>query len=343
MELKQIKQKIKKELANWDFEKAIEFSGRNESQTRDFLIEPFFNKILGYNPMDDYLHEYSIQIGSTTKKVDMTITLSGNDPDILIECKASTSNLNSHFGQLNEYCLYQKQVKIGVLTNGIEYRFYSRSSDSNEILIETPFFCFNLNDYDDYDLEFLARFFKLNISIKDILEEAEEIHFLDRFNDSFFDVISKKEDGLIKLIFNEMGGKRISTKVSEKIYNLINSISLEQVLDKLKSKESADNKRGIVTTSDEIKAFNIIKTILSLSTKFKEDIERITFIDYKNHFSVVLDDNKFKGICSIETGNNSIKLEIWGDKKYSINQVTVSELTKYKNQIVDSAIRAVNS
>lgn len=192
MELKQIKQKIKKELANWDFEKAIEFSGRNESQTRDFLIEPFFNKILGYNPMDDYLHEYSIQIGSTTKKVDMTITLSGNDPDILIECKASTSNLNSHFGQLNEYCLYQKQVKIGVLTNGIEYRFYSRSSDSNEILIETPFFCFNLNDYDDYDLEFLARFFKLNISIKGILEEAEEIHFLDRFNDSFFDVISKK-------------------------------------------------------------------------------------------------------------------------------------------------------
>ena len=175
------------------------------------------------------------------------------------------------------------------------------------------------------------------------MEEAEEIHFLDRFNDSFFDVISKKEDGLIKLIFNEMGGKRISTKVSEKIYNLINSISLEQVLDKLKSKESADNKRGIVTTSDEIKAFNIIKTILSLSTKFKEDIERITFIDYKNHFSVVLDDNKFKGICSIETGNNSIKLEIWGDKKYSINQVTVSELTKYKNQIVDSAIRAVNS
>ena len=43
------------------------------------------------------------------------------------------------------------------------------------------------------------------------------------------------------------------------------------------------------------------------------------------------------------TGNNSIKLEIWGDKKYSINQVTVSELTKFKNQIVDSAIRAVNS
>jgi hypothetical protein len=343
MELKQIKQKIKKELANWDFEKAIEYSGRNESQTRDFLIEPFFNKILCFNPMDDYLHEYSIQIGSTTKKVDMTITLSGNDPDILIECKASTSNLNSHFGQLNEYCLYQKQVKIGVLTNGIEYRFYSRSSDSNEILIETPFFCFNLNDYDDYDLEFLARFFKLNISIKDILEEAEEIHFLDRFNDSFFDVISKKEDGLIKLIFNEMGGKRISTKVSEKIYNLINSISLEQVLDKLKSKESADNKRGIVTTSDEIKAFNIIKTILSLSTKFKEDIERITFIDYKNHFSVVLDDNKFRGICSIETNTNSIKLKIWDEDEYEINHISVAELTKYKNQIVNAAIKAIES
>lgn len=343
MELKQITQKLKKELSNWDFEKAIEFSGRNESQTRDFLIEPFFNKVLGYNPMDDYLHEYSIQIGSTTKKVDMTITLSGNDPDILIECKASTSNLNSHFGQLNEYCLYQKQVKIGVLTNGIEYRFYSRSSDSNEILIETPFFCFNLNDYDDYDLEFLARFFKLNISIKDILEEAEEIHFLDKFNEAFYNVLAQKEDGLIKLIFNEMGGKRISPNVSKKIYNLINSISLEQALEKIKAKESSDNKRGIVTTSDEIKAYNIIKTILSLSSKFKEDIERVTFIDYKEHFSIVLDDNKFNVICKIETKGNSIKLKIWGGDEYTLNQVTVAELTKYKNQIVNAAIKAIES
>ena len=140
-----------------------------------------------------------------------------------------------------------------------------------------------------------------------------------------------------------MGGKRISPNVSEKIYNLINSISIEQVLEKIKAKESADNKRGIVTTSDEIKAFNIIKTILSLSSKFKDDIERVTFIDYKNHFSVVLDDNKFKGICSIETKTNSTKLKIWDGDEYELNNISVAELTKYKNHIVNAAIKAIES
>jgi hypothetical protein len=343
MELKQITQKLKKELSNWDFEKAIKFSGGNESQTRDFLIEPFFNKILGYNPMDDYLHEYSIKVGQSNKKVDMAITISGNTPDILVECKASNSKLSSAFGQLNEYCLYQKQVKIGILTSGIEYRFYSRSQDSNEILHDSPFFIFDLRDYDDSDIEYLAQFYKLNVNLSTILEDAEEIHFLDKFNEAFYNVLAQKEDGLIKLIFNEMGGKRISPNISKKIYKLINSISLEQTLEKIKAKESADNKRGIVTTSDEIKAYNIIKTILSLSSKFKEDIERVTFIDYKEHFSIVLDDNKFNVICKIETKGNSIKLKIWGGDEYTLNQVTVAELTKYKNQIVDAAIKAIES
>ena len=73
MEKKQVLQKIKKDLLNWDFNKAISFSGRNEAQTRSFLIEPFFNKILGYNPMDDYLQEYSVKVGEATKKADMAI------------------------------------------------------------------------------------------------------------------------------------------------------------------------------------------------------------------------------------------------------------------------------
>ena len=46
MDKKQVIQKIKKELSILDFHKAISFSGGKESQTRDFLIEPFFNKIL---------------------------------------------------------------------------------------------------------------------------------------------------------------------------------------------------------------------------------------------------------------------------------------------------------
>ena len=87
----------------------------------------------------------------------------------------------------------------------------------------------------------------------------------------------------------------------------------------------------------------ILKYTLSLSSKFKDDIERVTFIDYKNHFSVVLDDNKFRGICSIETKTNSTKLKIWDGDEYELNHISVAELTKYKNHIVNAAIKAIES
>ena len=51
---------LEKKISNWDFKRAIEHSD-NESKTRDYLIEPLFN-LLGYNKMDHYSHEYSLQI-----------------------------------------------------------------------------------------------------------------------------------------------------------------------------------------------------------------------------------------------------------------------------------------
>jgi hypothetical protein len=71
--LKQISNQISKSFENWDFAKAIEFS-TDETQTRDFLIEPFF-ELLNYNKMDDYLHEYIADMGTKRgRRVDMAIS-----------------------------------------------------------------------------------------------------------------------------------------------------------------------------------------------------------------------------------------------------------------------------
>ena len=223
MEKKQILQKIKKDLSNWDFKKAIAASGSNEANTRNFLIEPFFNKILGYSPIDDYLHEYSVKIGESTKKVDMAIALSGNKPDILIECKPTSRDTAKDFGQLNEYCLYNKEVKIGVLTNGVVYKFYSRSEDADEILHKDPFFEFDLIDYDDSDIDDLSSFFRKTISLSDILENASESYFIENFNKALLNTLAEPTEDFIKLIYRKMGGKRTSPKISNKIFKLINS------------------------------------------------------------------------------------------------------------------------
>ena len=338
MDKKQVTQKIKKDLSNWDFNKAISYSGGNESQTRDFLIEPFFNKILGYNPMDDYLHEYSIQVGKSTKKADMAITVSGSKPDILVECKPTNRDVSKDFGQLNEYCLYNKEIKIGILTNGVVYKFYSRSEDPNEILNKDPFFEFDLITYNDSDVEKLSSFFRKTINLSQILDSANETYFIDSFNSAFFNLLSEPSEDLIKLINHKMGGKRTSTKIRNKIFKLINSISIEQVLENIKDKESNNASKGITTTSDEIKAYNVIKTIMAMSSKINDDdLDRILYKDFKGSFKLLVDGKQTKSICSLVMENYKKTIEI-NNVKYEIEDVSASTLTKYKKELVESAL-----
>ena len=79
--VKQIANQLSKCFNKWDYNKAIEFS-TDETQTRDFLIEPFFD-ILKYNKMDDYLHEYIADMGGKRgRRVDMAIGFNKNVPII---------------------------------------------------------------------------------------------------------------------------------------------------------------------------------------------------------------------------------------------------------------------
>ena len=56
MTIKQIGNLLDKSFSKWDYNKAVKLS-ENESQTRDYLIEPFF--VFGYNKMEHYSHEFS--------------------------------------------------------------------------------------------------------------------------------------------------------------------------------------------------------------------------------------------------------------------------------------------
>ena len=87
--IKQIGNLLVKSFSKWDCEKAIELSD-NETKTRDYLIEPFFN-MLGYNKMEHYSHEFSLRSAKgNVQKVDMVISLNARTPIMLIECKKAT-------------------------------------------------------------------------------------------------------------------------------------------------------------------------------------------------------------------------------------------------------------
>ncbi|MDG2194362.1 MAG: type I restriction enzyme HsdR N-terminal domain-containing protein [Polaribacter sp.] len=338
---KQIVNQLKKALENWDVEKAIKHS-KDETQTRDYLINPFF-EILNYNKMDDYSHEYIADTeGKRGRRVDMAIYLGKKNPELLVECKKATAKLtDNNFRQLNEYCVYTTSAKIAILTNGVIYNFYTRKSKDG-VLIEKPFFSFDLSDYDSTDLDMLALFNRQSIEIDEIIKEAKEINFINYFDDALYKTLSEPSDELLKVINKNMGGKRLSDSIAEQIKELINSISIKTALDKIVQKEVADSNSGIFTTEEEIKAYNVIKTIMAMSSKFKNsDLERITYKDYKGSFKILIDEKQTKSICSIVIKQNVKYIEINGVRN-EISDMSVSSLTKFKKELIGSALELLN-
>jgi hypothetical protein len=335
--LKQITNQLKKSFDNWDFNKAINHSN-DETQTRDNLIHPFFN-ILNYSKLDDYTHEYISDMGDKKgRKVDIAITLGKKEPLILVECKSATAKLNdNHFRQLNEYCLYSPSAKVGVLTNGIIYNFYTVNQKEKKGLNSKPFFTFDLTNYDNSQLEMLALFNRQSIEINEIIQEAEDVYFLDNFDNALFKTLVETDD-LVKLIFKNMGGLRSTEKALSQIKGLVNSISIKTALDRIIQKEISESNSGIITTAEEIKAYNVIKTILAMSSKIKAaDLERISYRDLKNSFLIIVDDKQTKNICSLVFKEKLKAIDINGNR-FELEDVTVSSITKLKKELTESAL-----
>ena len=295
-------------------------------------VELFKEKLLQLNDKD-FVRAYMDLVKyviPTMKAVEVNDVTEDNIPSWI-------DNYNdNHFRQLREYCTDTPSAKIGILTNGIEYKFYIKQSNTQ--LYDSPFFTFNLVDYDNSDLDLLAMFYKQALEINDIIEEAEEIHFIEKFDDAFYDTLANPSEDFIKIVFKNMGGKRSSEKVNSQIKDLINSISIKNALDKILKKEASESNLGIFTTDEELKSFNVIKTILAMSSKFKNsELDRIVYRDLKNSFTILVDDNQNKNICSLILKENSKSLII-NKMKYPLEDVSIASITKYKKEILESAL-----
>ena len=338
--VKQIGSFLEKSFEKWDYKRAIRLSD-NESQTRDYLIEPFFN-LLGYNKMDHYSHEFSLRNSQgNVRKVDMVVTLNGKSPVMLIECKKATSNLtNSHFRQLSAYFEHHKESKLGILTNGIVYEFYTVKWNDKKLLSETPFLIFDLRDFTRADLEDIDSFHIQLFDVMEILRISDSKYFLDDFNEALTKTLFPASDELLKIIYQNMGGKRATDAVNKRLRKLLNSVSLHDSIEKIKVLEGKQSSSGIYTTAEELKAFQIIKTILVMNPRLKIHCDRFGYKDYKGQFKIVVDDMPSKEICNLVLSNTTKSISI-ESTTYEIDKVSTLELSKFKKKLVDSGLKQV--
>lgn len=307
---------VKKSLLKFDFTR-LEERCTNEAQTRFTLVEPIL-EILGYSRSDDMVTEVSAGFGKKNDRADIGLfvnnKLSSMKPEIVVECKVFGKKLTDKEGsQLNNYFINTPSAKIAILTNGMEWKIYAIDNNSKETSLNpNPFMDFNLSELNDETIENLTHLKRdiLRISLKELIDDAQEFFFMTRFEDAFFEILFNPTDELIKTIFNKMGGQRITDSAKNKIQNLINSGNLRLITDRLSIEESKKDGNSIITTAEELKFYHAIKTLLIQRKEISS--ERISYRDQKNSFLILVDDNQKKMICRLIFTHNKKKIEING-------------------------------
>lgn len=333
---KQIANAIKKSLLKFDFTK-LEERCSNEAQTRFVLIEPIL-EVLGYSRIDDMATEITAGWGQKNDKADIGLIVKGKVPEIIVECKKYGKTLtDKEASQLNGYFINTKNSKLGILTNGIIWRFYAiNEATKNSNLFEIPFLVLDFSELNDLLFENLSKFHRNNIDIIELLEEAQEFFFMQGFDNAFATELFEPSDDFIKAIFNRMHGKRMTDSVKEKIKSLINSNTIQNALIKVIEEESK-NGNMIITTAEELKIYHTVKTILIHNKKI--DSDRISYRDQKNSFNILVDDNNKKIICKIVSSRNKYSIEINGNK-YDFNGL--ESIVALKKQLLDVALPYFN-
>ena len=110
---------------------------QTEEATKNALIMPFI-QALGYdvfNPMEVVPEMDCDLVKKKGEKIDYAIIKDG-ETILIIECKHWQQNLDIHKSQLARYFVASK-AKFGLLTNGIEYRFYTDLAQTN-LMDEVP-------------------------------------------------------------------------------------------------------------------------------------------------------------------------------------------------------------
>lgn len=286
----------------------------NEEMTKQALIIPFI-QILGFdvfNPIEirpEYSADFGIKKG---EKVDYAL-FKENEPIIFIEAKSVNENLNNHDAQLARYFNSTKEVKIAILTNGIEYKFFT-DLNANNVMDDTPFLNINLLEIKESDIESLNKLRKENFDKDSLITYAEELVYTSTLNESLRRLFSNPSDDFVRFIVKDFSEMRITSNVIERFRPLVKKAISNAVLDivskglyqqetlTIKKEENINNdsvnredlseieignkvQKGIITTENELKGFNIVKEILE---KNNRDISEINYKDTTNYFSVYL-------------------------------------------------------
>ena len=307
-----------------------------EEATKNALIMPFLHSVLGYDVFDptEVVPEYTADTGTKKgEKVDYAL-IKDSQIQMLIECKKVSETLSlKHAGQLYRY-FSVTNARIAILTNGIQYQFYTDLDAPNK-MDEKPFLILDLTNLDEHIIPEIKKLTKASFDVESVVDAAGELKYLnqikkvlsEQFSDPCEDFVkfftAKVYDGIqtpkIKSQFMDLTRKALKQFLNDSVKArlqsaIVSSDSDSSTTEEIESKPQDIDTSLVVTTEEEIEGFNIVKAILR--TRF--DVTRICARDTQSYFGILLDDNNRKPLCRLRFNTKQKYLSILDESRKEV-------------------------
>lgn len=337
---------------------SLKGSIQTEEATKNAFIMPFI-QALGYdvfNPLE-VVPEFTADIGlKKGEKVDYAIMKEGK-PQILIECKWWGESLDAYNSQLFRY-FHTTNAKFSILTNGINYRFYTDLVETNK-MDEKPFLEFNITDLKDVTVNEIKKFHKSYFDVDSIVNSASELKYSNEIRNILIKEMNEPSADFVrffvKQVYSGQAKEKIIVQFTGIVKKTFNQLVSDLISDRLKialkqeqasepkvettqdevAPKSEDSK--VETTEEEIQAFYIVKAILRQNV----DCDRIYYRDFQRFFSVLLDNSIQRTICKLYLTSGKKVIGIVDDEKkeQKYDLENIDNIFRYSDQLIKTLER----
>ena len=288
---------------------------KTEEATKNAFIMPFLSA-LGYNVFDptEVIPEFTADVGGKKgEKVDYAIMLEG-EPAVLIECKKAGNDLDdADTSQLFRY-FTSTDVHLGILTDGITYRFFSDLDQPNRMDAK-PFLEIVLTDLNESLIPELAKFSKGSFDLDEMLKAASRLKYTNEIKRVLAQQLQDPSEEFVRLFVEEVYEGRMTQTVRDRFTHLTRQAFHEFIHDRIEDRlrsamaremeavdpdapqatESEPGQRTIETTIEETEGFLTVKAIIRDTV----DVGRVHMRDTMSYCGILLDDNNRKPICRL--------------------------------------------
>jgi len=151
--------------------------------------------------------------------VDYAIMRDGS-PIMLIECKKLDTNLGEvHAAQLFRYFTVT-EARLGILTNGIDYKFFSDLEAANK-MDEKPFLEFSLLELTEAIAAELKRFTKPSFDVEEMISAAIELKYTRGIKRILAAELSDPSDELVRLMAKQVYSGNLTQQVREQFRGIV--------------------------------------------------------------------------------------------------------------------------